>query len=325
MTRSIPIRARRGFTLIELLVVIAIIAILIGLLLPAVQKVRESAARTTCQNNVKQIALAAHNYDSTNQYLPPGYNSTSYIGTLGYLLPYVEQDNIARQIPQTLTTIPGTGGVWWGGGWTAANNRVKTFLCPGDNAADAVVQPGGYGVFAYFTTSGYTLTGGYFAAQYPTLGRTNYAASAGSLGDVDRQGNTFYGQFVGPYYIDSRVSIANIKDGTSNTIGFGEMMGGSIQSYTGLPRGQRDFVATWMGACNLPTAWGLIEAPQWFSYGSMHTNVVNFGMCDGSVRAVKKGAGASGANTNWFSPSWYALMYMSGYKEGGVIDWNLIN
>src|SRR5262245_5634334 len=130
---------RRGFTLVELLVVIAIIAVLIGLLLPAVQKVREAASRMACSNNLKQLGLACHNYESSHGRLPPGYlgpmpnereygadvDQLQHAGLLVYLLPYIEQDAISRQLQIDLDTRR-TGPAWYTNltNWQLAQTRI---------------------------------------------------------------------------------------------------------------------------------------------------------------------------------------------------------
>src|SRR5438094_924014 len=206
------LRRWRGFTLIELLVVIAIIAILIGLLLPAVQKVREAAARMSCTNNLKQLGLAAHNYQSANTTLPRGYYGPppinhyiasksnwlsdttppagrvgvpvpKWTGVLVYLLPYVEQDNVYKQF----SILNGNdANTWWevNPDWTMAHTKIKTFLCPSDSwqqtesaALLHTYDPTGVGTgnAAY----GAVL---YYFGGIGDLGRTNYLGVAGALG-----------------------------------------------------------------------------------------------------------------------------------------------
>jgi prepilin-type N-terminal cleavage/methylation domain-containing protein/prepilin-type processing-associated H-X9-DG protein len=335
---------RQAFSLIELLVVIAIIAILIGLLLPAVQKVRAAAARVQCVNNLKQVALAAHHYHDVNQAFPPGLNVSPYsrdpnpqfnmpppfagpyVGSLAYLLPFVEQDNVHKEILRVAPTVfqaNTTEGAWaysrepwdfqdpnvpqsrWcgtGGGYLkAANARIKTYLCPADNMDDDTPL---FGV----------IDGGFFNARPPELlyflfydyvydvpgygrelGCTNYLGVGGAYGVVQPgDPNPIHVPWVpytGIYYANSRTRFADITDGTSNTIAFGEALGGLHND------GTREMKLSWMGAGWLPTKWGLAPSygPQGNDYslwqfGSRHGGVVNFAFADGHVQGISRTA-----------------------------------
>jgi len=240
--------SRSGFTLIELLVVIAIIGVLVGLLLPAVQKVRETAARMSCANNLKQIGLALHNYEGANGYLPTAFkmlpapdpaapSGTGIYGPSAFvlILPYLEQNNVYCQIDITKAAF---NPVNMPPNNPAYSTPIKTFLCPaapGNPTVDYSAELGNS-----FNNFGINLS-------YPSgliFGRTDYAPDAGMQADIPGI-SINAGASIICEPPDGPVRFTGITDGTSNTImviedagrptWYGSKGPVTMPSYTGAP------------------------------------------------------------------------------------------
>ncbi len=297
-------RGRSGFTLIELLVVIAIIAILVSLLLPAVQQAREAARRVQCKNNLKQIGLAVHNFESTHGRIPPGWLNTagtdvppdigdlaSYgpteggqgIGVLPHLLPYMDFSAVSDKIhpdvvnwdigpenPSTFSASMTTQYPYLAGkergkaayfdyddtnpstpdAYDVSFANISTFLCPsvGNKSNDVVI----FGIAEDSTLNTYfeiwrTGDGGPF-----DFGETHYLPVGGHMG---RTGIGSLDQMVGMFWRRERVTFANVRDGLTGTLMFGEHDGGVMSEEVWGSFASPQY--NWMSSVPVATYYGL--------------------------------------------------------------------
>jgi prepilin-type N-terminal cleavage/methylation domain-containing protein/prepilin-type processing-associated H-X9-DG protein len=310
--RLIP-RERKGFTLVELLVVIAIIAVLIGLLLPAVQRVREAAQRAHCQNNLKQIGLASLNYHDIFESFPShilqkfGANTatSNYYNVFIGLLPYMEQQNLFAQFvsEEPMTAAPGAlgGGRNDGGPNSIDAALVPGLVCPSDGLPSPAVVDINNPAFSAYTQPKTGINGDVILAL------TSYMGNAGTGFAVPPYVDKYDGTIIdnngtgasGP------VNILSITDGTGNTVMFGEHYN-PPGVYLGVNNNDtRSFLSNWTSHfANINVMYGYSSVPLNYSeysnstyfnsvksdwgmtYGSGHPGGANFVFCDGSVHFI---------------------------------------
>lgn len=350
---------KRGFTLVELLVVIAIIGILVGLLLPAVQAAREAARRMQCSNNVKQLGLAAHNFESAMKKLPYGKHRWSHMGPLVQILPYIEQSNIHNQLnpliyavtPDSNTVNPLSGAAtgilaFWPTTFNTSRLRVPSFECPSDPslyAASAAIATdvgsgnitptGGATIRGAGSIGGYTSASLIAAGGLPGL--TNYMPTAGTLGkynitNTSSLSQPFYAVHDGPFAYEKGLSFGALTDGTSNTVLFAEMTGAfSLSGDATTPAlGSRTWSVAWFAATSMPSYWSATRKPDLFSYSSFHTGIINVVLGDGAVRSLRSGNAlpASAAEiANRTNTGWDAIQKACAKSDGVVLPDDVLN
>lgn len=286
-------RNSTGFTLVELLVVIAIIGILIALLLPAVQAARESARRSQCTNNLKQICLALHNYHDVNNNFPMGWVSRNNVqaewGWPAFILPYIEQSNLYERLgvsERRLRAVIGDSS-----SRPLLQTPLSSYRCPSDTEDDLLTGTTSSAPEYHRKFNCDNCPGGFEPAT------SNYIGNGGFFDPNDPPG--FGLKNNGVFLGNDVVSLAMITDGTSHTFAVGE-------------RDERCRAGTWIGVRNPPgpDMWGSYfvrgrvsiklndprpTAPNRCTEGfsSKHPGGANFALCDGSIRFIPETIGFS--------------------------------
>lgn len=299
-------KIQQGFTLIELLVVIAIIAILIGLLLPAVQKVREAAARANCQNHLKQIGLALHNYHDTTGQIPYSRIDAGWTWAV-LILPYLEESAYFEQWRQAGTN-------YYNAPANVRTKTVKAYFCPSRRSASGGV------VVSTANDVNQTIAGS------PTTGTNtpgalgDYAANTGDPTGINdyQEGHPLIpagskaanGPFV---YTGGNLSFKNVSDGLSQTIFVGErhipLSKYGVMPDTSIYNGDWG-AANRKGGVGALLSKGSMDATTGNLFGSYHTGVCQFAMGDGAVKAFNNAI--DGTN----------LGRLCNREDGQVITWS---
>ncbi len=324
----------RGFTLIELLVVITIIGILMSLLLPAVNSVRSTARKVQCANQLRQITLAALNFEANHRHLPTGYLGSrpvkalpaedQSLGLMTFILHELELSAVSDRIIME-RSVDRFAPPWWTNqsAWEMSQAKLSVFVCPSDTPEENTV-----GTIATLHAWYDGATHRLFPQIVPIgdggehVGRSNYVGSAGFMGDPASP-HPLAAQYRGPFFNRSKTRMSHIRDGLSQTLFMGESVGGELSDHHGI--NTRAFSHSWIGSGCLPIVFtndgrSHVSEHRYSAFSSKHTGIIHFSFADGSVHALSKSIRNTLPASFPAPPGEVVLLRLSGMNDGDLVS-----